>query len=864
MGLIGQIVQGPRLTGAFYADLHRVVLTAQLTGDPGGRAWRADALADTGVSPLELIDDLVAKLASQIFADVVLARSVRWQAVFSFSQGLHEYRECLPEPPKHPLRLRRASGHFVDAIADSDQFDLAYYNFGVVALALGQAEAAESAFLSAITRNSDAPQGYYAIAQQRFDRNNFDPSVAAFCDRVIDLRPNRLSMAQAYDLKALSQTLIAATRNDVDLLKAAVRDANRAALESMLALLGAELKRTSRKDGTQVIRRHEVVASSCYSTVAFTRAALARSARKPRGARFERWLAARALGIAISANKANPHLYQQLAGLRQEQGRPKQAVEAILKAARMRGDDPEYWADAALLLAERGDVVRALQAAETVFKRISMAKDEHLHRVHAALLKIGRADEAARVRDIWRLRRLTLNAWTKPSRLERLIAQARHYREIHDGWREGFLMFFIANVQNMQDATNDAITTLAGATKALDDSYPGESSRLGLRAFRAELLASAGRASEALEEIDAARRADPLSTWEGEKFARICMHLEEWGEGARAWKTLLVQETENADRYMRLAWCLIFLALEESDPARRRALHFEAESKLRDAVELALPQERGSTHYVLGYAFTLRGEDQSAIPHLQVAKALDYAQPLTLNQLANSCLGANRFDESVTYADDLIRVVNDLVTGGHPPTDLMCPDCINTAYPDALLAWAYNAKAYAAAEKAVALAESHEWVAEAKAYANKVTDKASQLELLAAIWDTEGWILVREGDFDGAMPLFQKALAISATADRYWHLAVALDRKAASTQDPTTQIKAVRDAVECCERVNDLDLWEKFSPGARLLKTRLEHRLEKIDPLYVAADSDNAESLAAQPMGNGARAQRQSSSAERK
>jgi hypothetical protein len=114
------------------------------------------------------------------------------------------------------------------------------------------------------------------------------------------------------------------------------------------------------------------------------------------------------------------------------------------------------------------------------------------------------------------------------------------------------------------------------------------------------------------------------------------------------------------------------------------------------------------------------------------------------------------------------------------------------------------------------------------------------------------------------MPLFQKALAISATADRYWHLAVALDRKAASTQDPTTQIKAVRDAVECCERVNDLDLWEKFSPGARLLKTRLEHRLEKIDPLYVAADSDNAESLAAQPMGNGARAQRQSSSAERK
>jgi hypothetical protein len=60
----------------------------------------------------------------------------------------------------------------------------------------GQTEAAEAAFLSAISRNPSASQGYYAVAQRPFDGNRLDPSVASFCDIVIDLRPNRLSLAR--------------------------------------------------------------------------------------------------------------------------------------------------------------------------------------------------------------------------------------------------------------------------------------------------------------------------------------------------------------------------------------------------------------------------------------------------------------------------------------------------------------------------------------------------------------------------------------------------------------------------------------------------------------------------------------------
>jgi tetratricopeptide (TPR) repeat protein len=738
-------------------------------------------------------------------------------------------------PAKHRLRLRRAADQFVAAIADSDDFDLAYYNFGVVTLALGEPEAAEAAFLSAISRNPNAPQGHYAVAQQRFTNNRLDPSVAAFCDRVIDLKPSRLGGAQACDLKALSHAVIATERGDAKLLASAGRDANRGAFQSALALLGAEFRRNDRKDASaQVIRRYEVVAGSCYSTVAYIHGIQAQIPGSALRVRFDRWLAVRAMRIAISIDAANPYLYRQLATLYQQLGRRGRAVEAILKAARMRGDDPEFWADASFLLAQWGEVDRAKEVAAGVLKQTARATDAQLQRVRDALALIG-SDEAARVHDILRLRRLRAEVWV--TRLDKLVARAEQYRKLGDGWREGFVMFVIAEVQQVQKHTDAAIETLAAAVRIMDRSYPGESNRLGMHAIRAEWLHLADRTSEALEEIDLARRLDPLSTWAGEKFARICMALEEWEEGARAWETLLAQEAANADRYIGVAWCLLCLASQESDPVSRKELHLRAEGRLRDAVDLAGPQERGRTHYMLGYALALRGAHEVSIPHLMVAKALAYVKPLTLDLLASSCLGANHYDDAAGHADELIRVVEELLSRGQARTEKLCQDGLNPSYPDELLASAYNAKAYAAAGKGVAFAESHDWVAKAKTHTAEIADPDAQLALRGAVWDTEGWVLVREGNVDEAIPLFQKALAIGATADRYWHLAVALDRKAVAISDPKMQLEAARRAVECCRQVIPLDLWNMFSADANELRARLESRIAAVDPMFSPSQS---------------------------
>src|SRR4029077_804329 len=171
---------------------------------------------------------------------------------------------------------------------------------------------------------------------------------------------------------------------------------------------------------------------------------------------------------------------------------------------------------------------------------------------------------------------------------------------------------------------------------------------------------------------------------------------------------------------------------------------------------------------------------------------------------------------------------------GFSPSEKFDPECINPAYPHQLMAFAYNAKAYAAAEKGVSLQASLRWVAQAKAHAAQIPDESLRQSVMSAIWDTHACVVVRQGKIDDALRLYEKSLEVEADPEVYWHMAQALDRKEAMPGDPLVRLGFVQNAIDCCRMATKLDPWNRFGPEADILKGRLESRSAAIEAQMMA------------------------------
>jgi tetratricopeptide (TPR) repeat protein len=207
LSLFGRIVQGPRIIGSLHKDKTLLILIAQIVGWKYPFKWQVVI----PLSSVELADshsynlvEMVDELASRMFTDLTLDGSVRWKAMAAFSKGLQAYRECLRTPKNRRVNLKEAEKKFIETLAEDVEFGLAYYNLGVVYTELGRTEAAEIAFEKAITQNPDSWYSYYALALSRCEYRRYYRAIQ-LCKRVIELKPDRASIAKAYQLMGSAQ-----------------------------------------------------------------------------------------------------------------------------------------------------------------------------------------------------------------------------------------------------------------------------------------------------------------------------------------------------------------------------------------------------------------------------------------------------------------------------------------------------------------------------------------------------------------------------------------------------------------------------------------------------------------------------------
>ena len=191
--LIGRVLQSPRITGRLHRDGDRLILTAQVARERS-LSWRVQrdlslAPADPSAPSEEpVIDAMVRELALRIYTDLALDSTVRWEASEQFVEGLRRFRSCLRTPRGRKVNLRHAEQHFLEALAQDEDFPSAHYNLGVLytellglATAAGRNEearmhtsAAETSFGRAIEQAPARWDCHFAFAQIQLSHARYD------------------------------------------------------------------------------------------------------------------------------------------------------------------------------------------------------------------------------------------------------------------------------------------------------------------------------------------------------------------------------------------------------------------------------------------------------------------------------------------------------------------------------------------------------------------------------------------------------------------------------------------------------------------------------------------------------------------
>lgn len=447
LAFFNRLTRGPRLTGSVHLTEAGggPTLTAQLIGKESSGTWRVDQAREPE-SPEQrkaFLDTMVRELACRMFTQLTLRGSVRWKAVKAFNEYLRLYGDSRRTPRDRARFLKLAQGKLLEAVAEDERFDLAYYNLGVIYTQLAQTErlaeqqsddatsranfkrrqldaarreAARVAFLRAAARNPERWEAYYAQAVTRFSQidpdvgidETLDPydsrrrdlhRVIALCDQTLAVSPNRDATDGAvYDLRGMAQIRLA------DSFPAAIASHRKAVRHSWM-----EYCRASRRDRARLASQPELTdRARANATAALHNLALAYERRALVGgagvSRFDRFDLSAAQRIFRWAGRLAGEGNQVAAACRFERGRAleragqfRRAVNEFRSAGRINPMSCEYRASRARALAKRAGQLKASGRAGP--QRIRAIKDQAGMSAERALEMMARPFSLAVVPD---------------------------------------------------------------------------------------------------------------------------------------------------------------------------------------------------------------------------------------------------------------------------------------------------------------------------------------------------------------------------------------------------------------------------------------------------------------------------------
>jgi tetratricopeptide (TPR) repeat protein len=448
LGLVARLMKGPQITGSLHREGDRLVLLAHYEGAQP-KSWRVEGPPGSGETDEKgrwNLHPLVEEMAKRMLCDLTFGGRVNPRAIDAFTRAARASLEeaGLARPPL--LRQLDVRNCLLEAIAEDDSFDLAWYNLGVTLLALDDKEMARSVFMRARSGNPDRWEATYALAV-------LPGPVASrmvLCNQVIGTSPGPGAEARAYDLLGLLYTEGSShvASEAWEFNKLAVASRRLAAQRAWRALRRAEWSARTRKETAQLDSARRLVLNCltnlaiCYKTEAEIQA-VAQELRRATGVaaglekqarlmRQKSWANGKSfsaiglffLGGSVSDWKRrriarqdlrrrkramsrvrrpvrqvelllreaekigplDPRAHQELGALNEELGNWGRAAEQYARALEVTIDDPSAWVCLACAGAKtRRNRLLSSQAARALFALAPLAQPGQLNLVAAAI-----------------------------------------------------------------------------------------------------------------------------------------------------------------------------------------------------------------------------------------------------------------------------------------------------------------------------------------------------------------------------------------------------------------------------------------------------------------------------------------------
>lgn len=823
MGLIGRIVQGPRLIGSLHQIDGAFILTAQMIEGQQSRSWRVEETS-TIVSSEHQADfrrgELLKVLACRIFADLELGGAVKWQAVSAFSEGLRAYRDCLRTPKERKLNLKSAERKFIEAISEDENFDLAYYNLGVVYTELRDPQKAELCFKAAIGRNPNRWEAYYGLA--------LNPSVwqepydfaLNLCERVITLKPDN---AKAYDLLGLAQRY----REE---LEAAVKSHHQAVSQSWKALCKAELrdKGQSKVENSGITQARET-ASLCLRNLAKDYVIQANPAAGKKGS-FKKAVAL--FRQAQFLEPSNPDLHFELGKTYHTWKEYDQAIREYNSAIQITPARSDFWAYLALASATQGNPELTKHACEKILNCVSL--EENIKEIEALYKEFD--DIVKNNEDLKRIAGINKfledlekdkNSGT-PAALDDKLSK---YQSDGQEWEFGQVAFNLGEYYRTKDEFPEAASFFEMALKKHEKKYPQEIRRQYLLARLARLLKRQKDYAGALQRAEQAIKLNPLSPDERTVLGNIYFELNQFAEARATWEEALLWDPDAPEIHANIGMAYIKLAGDFREATQRNHALQQAAKYLGQALDLYDGvEDKGRAHSLLGQLYLELSQYASAIPHFRIAqtmlaqadKEFPHIKDIIGLDLGWAYLKNKAYDECIEELKRVIDEVNKPIRAGCPENKLLFTVSRDQISLGEILAKAYLYQAFSYAERDANLDNGLRLAKKAKKYIESFSEGKKENTYLAAHADCEGWIYYKKGEIQNAIQCLESALSLTADAGTYLRLALVYEQKLMEPQDQSHKNLLTLRIHAYCQHVEDIDIKKEYIKQVSELQLRLQ------------------------------------------